>query len=601
MPNKKPKKNSRTNTPLQDNIEFPICKQNGWFDTPSINAHLKSIIKCLDELHHEWITNNNIDALIEANYLTDYYCSNILIACDPNEITIPSKKQPEYDIFKLKRKMEWTDNVSFDVFKDKISYKTGLTKVMNEINALVTLSIHFIKKDGLNIRIKNNIIDWTSLQTATVKKIHFCVNFALSKRTTYLASGLGLYRLVNIHNNETDSENLPCSCICNSLLFIAIIIKLGFPPNKAFIHLQATENAFENRKKQTHWAVSCEDISSKIMHNYFVIDDKPGYFSIHNVNIASSLGFSKYTRDIIIFYEFFSINFKAPKSGDRIKMLKKLRELYNKTFIKYSSDFMTPVENNLSYNKHNMSSPKPTQMILNEIAEYYYEKHASSSVHDRNFVLLKYHNDKLPQKLREYIKQYPTLEVFYSRLFDRLKKRVEKFKEINKRDLYIDINTICRGLKLGVVPLPTKPVKEQTKPKPVKEQTENDVDLKSKTVVELRKIVSDLKIAGRSALKLKQELIDAIMAAQNTTKTKPKPSKSPPKPTNVIRIPKKDQYDELFKITLDENTYRDIPKNISKWVKPILIIFAMHFEIKDYKKMKKPELYNLIKDRIVFE
>jgi len=38
----------------------------------------------------------NIDALIEANYLTDYYCSNILIACDPNEIAIPSKKQSEY-------------------------------------------------------------------------------------------------------------------------------------------------------------------------------------------------------------------------------------------------------------------------------------------------------------------------------------------------------------------------------------------------------------------------------------------------------------------------------------------------------------------------
>jgi len=30
------------------------------------------------------------------------------------------------------------------------------------------------------------------------------------------------------------------------------------------------------------------------MHNYFVIDDKPGYFSINNVNIASSLGFTEF-------------------------------------------------------------------------------------------------------------------------------------------------------------------------------------------------------------------------------------------------------------------------------------------------------------------
>ena len=255
------------------------------------------------------------------------------------------------------------------------------------------------------------------------------------------------------------------------------------------------------------------------------------------------------------------------------------------------------------------ASPKPSQNILDEITEYYYEMHTSNSVHDRNFVLLKYHNDKLPQKLIAYIKQYPILNNFYSRLFDRLKKRVETFKELSKRDLYIDINTICRGLKLGIPPLPTKPKAEktkETKPKAEKaEKTKPDAyadSLKSKTVAELRKIVSELKIAGRSGLKLKQELIDAIMAAQKFSK----PSKSPNPPktkrqNDVIRIPKKYQYDEFFKITLDENAHRDIPKNVSKWAKNTLNIFAMHFDIKDYKKLKKPELYELIKDRVIIE
>ena len=243
------------------------------------------------------------------------------------------------------------------------------------------------------------------------------------------------------------------------------------------------------------------------------------------------------------------------------------------------------------------TTPIPTKLIMIEIAGYYFEKHESKSVHDKRFVLLNYHNDKLPQKLSAYIKQYPKLNIFYSRLFDSLKQKVEKLKELSKIELYLDIKKLCREMFGITVEMPRK-----FKPSEAEKDKTHKVDLNSKTVAELRKIASDLKISGRSALTKKQELINAIRLAQNKTKTPPQKTKSP---INIIKIPQNDQYEVVgvkqFKILLDGKAYRDIPINLSKWKRDSLNIFAKHFDIKDYKKLKKPELFNLIKDRIVFD
>ena len=113
------------------------------------------------------------------------------------------------------------------------------------------------------------------------------------------------------------------------------------------------------------------------------------------------------------------------------------------------------------------TTPKPTQIIMNEIVDYYFKKHASTDVHDKRFVLLNYHNDKLPQKFNAFVTQYPDLNTFYSRLFDLLKKRVEKSKEFTKRDLFFDINTVCRDMRFSLkIRIPT------TKPKAAKSSKE---------------------------------------------------------------------------------------------------------------------------------
>lgn len=76
-----------------------------------------------------------------------------------------------------------------------------------------------------------------------------------------------------------------------------------------------------------------------------------------------------------------------------------------------------------------------------------------------------------------------------------------------------------------------------------------------------------------------------------------------------ITIPQTDQYQlndvNVFKIEVKENDsvatiYRDIYIELNKNIKPILEILAREIGIKNYRKMKKSELINTIKEYISF-
>ena len=179
-------------------------------------------------------------------------------------------------------------------------------------------------------------------ETKKTKALYTASRNTIYEYTTYYPSGYGMYRFVYMHNFKYVSQNsqdsvdqmisaksiikenkCPCACICNSLLFLSLLLVAGVP-SKNLIFVGQTKKNIVTSQKQTHWAASlvCEKL---IKLDFGTFDE----FSSNEHPLNSMVTFEKFTHEIIIYY------FARLNTSDKVKKAiltdfhLKLQELIN--------------------------------------------------------------------------------------------------------------------------------------------------------------------------------------------------------------------------------------------------------------------------------
>jgi hypothetical protein len=279
----------------------------------SLNA---LVIRKIRTLHDQWVQGKNMYALLEANYLIDYYCSHVLILCESSN--------PLED-----RKIIWQGNtITYDQFKHMPKYEEGFQKVKQFINSLVFTVLDDLRLIG--VVSKSHLLDWKKVvKTVHVAKILKSIKTTVKGFHKYYASGWGMYRLLNMKTflDKAEVVEHPCSCICVSLLYITILCQMGFPREHIFTHGQTVDAKL--KRKLTHWAISCRDILGTALHK---LNNREKLITVFDKEIATSEGFTLYTRDIIEFYMMALKRYRVKHQDKRRLILQKLKALYDKEF-----------------------------------------------------------------------------------------------------------------------------------------------------------------------------------------------------------------------------------------------------------------------------
>lgn len=224
------------------------------------------IAERLGKLHNEWIANGDIFALLEANYLVDYYCSHLVNYCDSNNrYNARQQATSPTPLHKQTRRYPWKGaNDTYEVFRESISYTEGFLKVKRKM-------LEWRKKimnEGLAVYCPDQVIsrtstayhidlDWKAmLQRYDLQTLLDAVTNSVNDATTYHASVWGMYRVVNLNNFDT---KFPSSCITNSLIILSMLYMTGFPRDNIATFFQAEKNTTKcsTSKKATHWAAFC--------------------------------------------------------------------------------------------------------------------------------------------------------------------------------------------------------------------------------------------------------------------------------------------------------------------------------------------------------
>lgn len=288
-----------------------------------------AISQRMKSLHDKWVVNGDIFALLEANYIVDFYCSHIVNYCDSNARYDRRRKSPS-GLHKSTRGFQWEQTTTYDVFKQHMSYADGFRDVKR---LMLKLRKEFMKKasglapDQVTPKTSHTAyhveLDWrTMLQRYPLKDYVALADKTIDEMTTYNASGWGMYRLVNLNNNN---DKLPASCITKSLMLLSILYMTGFPRDSISTYYQIPKNA--TYKKYTHWASLC--------HNPFdtnadsvPIDVVPTMRPAAIYKFWSTRAFSSFTREIVRYYKMAVDRFVyAPGAIDETTRLSMLADL----------------------------------------------------------------------------------------------------------------------------------------------------------------------------------------------------------------------------------------------------------------------------------
>ncbi len=313
-------------------IDQDLCKQ-----IMGTNFRKKNIeiVEQIEKFHYKWIYENDLNALIEANYLIDYYCTYVSNACDKNAIFEhehnplniqynPQNPLENTPILK-NRKFKWATEQTYEVLIKRIDYNDGLkqanevlTDITNKVkkqinNRLMTAheltlgskgySKYIFKeknKDGMFDE-PDKTQDWQSILTLIdLSDIVVMITQEINRDTLYYASAHGMYRLVNQRRIGKLSPRRPCNCICRSFTFLCILHMLDYPREFLFGEYQSADPEV----RHTHWGAAClpvkdhvkEPINSHVKEPFNL---SPHMHSVGQHPFGSSEAFKTYTIDMI--------------------------------------------------------------------------------------------------------------------------------------------------------------------------------------------------------------------------------------------------------------------------------------------------------------
>jgi len=281
-------------------IQFPTKCTNTDTDAfvrSTCEKLMESVLLKISEYKKEWKTLDNKKknklALFKANFAVDYFCSNVIAFCDS-----VYKNYKETDTVvqignKLYKNRElWMDaNSSYSVFKNmNDSYDKSLEDAM---------------------RIFNNMVQEFKLQNQNPNRseLYIIAHRIINAYSSYYPSGYGMYRLAKMQNfkyttnpidlsrDQIKESKCPCSCICNSLLFLTLLLVNGVKSKYLYFVSQKHKSHAVYNTKQTHWAarVLCENLF-KIDFN--LIHD----FDSSEYPLNSMVTFDKFTSEFISYY-----------------------------------------------------------------------------------------------------------------------------------------------------------------------------------------------------------------------------------------------------------------------------------------------------------
>ena len=288
----------------------------------------KYCIQTLAYLLDEWTSGTNIFALVEANYLIDYYCTQIVHYCEKE---LRESKVNPFDTFSKFR--DFDHIVSSEFYS--INYNDGLLQVQEKIFEIVrAVCDHF----GFPLRKGIIPVNWEELlQRFDLKYILDQIYLIFKRFTEYIANAFGLYAFIALKPvqttiyqiNEADKLS-PVNCITTSLLLETILMLLNFPRQFIFSVGQRHTRS-QDRTKQSHWTTTCLHPFANVLANSG--NFHPSMQTIYYRKIDSAESFATYTRDIIFYYKNF-LQRRETKKSDHILRIALLENLI-KTFDYY--------------------------------------------------------------------------------------------------------------------------------------------------------------------------------------------------------------------------------------------------------------------------
>jgi hypothetical protein len=306
--------NSIPSKPMKKTKDFKFparCSKKDEFVRTTCMKLMDNVLSRISEYAHEW---KHLDddkkhklALFKANFAVDYFCSNVVTICDA--IYKNYKEDANGDTIKIGRKLydqreEWFEaDPSYSIFKKdsmNSSYDTAVSEAIQVFKGMVGAFKHIQQSEYPN---------------PSKAELYMVTRKTIDKFTSYYPSGYGMYRFANMHNFEwmlpsanahanahanakptmieIKDTRCPCSCICNSLLFLTLLLVSGIPSKYLYFIAQKPKKQI----KQTHWAASieCENLIKLDfgIYNEYDLDEFP---------LNSMVTFDKFTNEIVYYY-----------------------------------------------------------------------------------------------------------------------------------------------------------------------------------------------------------------------------------------------------------------------------------------------------------
>jgi hypothetical protein len=286
------------------------CKEASAFESNYMKFN-KLIMKRIARLHDNWVQQTDVSALLKANYLIDYYCSNLMRACtmlNDDECKVifrvdDTRRKGVYEVFN----------------KTILPYEQGLNEAQNIVRTIAKTVVRLIRKglrqskqtDSHKYFTGTRVNNWDEVLTfISLAGLLALINKEVQHYTKYASLGMGMYRLINMKMLVDGSygdqipDKRPCNCICNALLIILVLKEMHYPTQHIFTVPQI-QNLKEKVERWTHLSTVCKHPYRDILVSR---DKKYDFITMDEIEIVSTYGFLLYTRDIVWYYDVFIKN-----------------------------------------------------------------------------------------------------------------------------------------------------------------------------------------------------------------------------------------------------------------------------------------------------